>query len=158
MQHTDSHLVELVDTGNVALYLICPAFVVGSSRPIHVFMDSGSNASYITNACAQRMKLKKLGKVTLKVTTVGGDNKGLNSIIYEVPLRDADSKVRKLMSYGLPKITGQLSPLKCEVLVQLFPSHDPGMLMPATTMWTCWLEPTILVSILNKRLLEQERI
>ena len=31
-----------------------------------------------------------------------------------------------------PKITGQLSPLKREVLVQLFPSHDPDMLMHST--------------------------
>ena len=122
----------LVDTGTLALYPICPAYVTGSSKPINVFMDSGSNATYVTSKCAKRFKLRNIENVSLNVTTVGGEEKEYKSSIYEIPLRTSDSKVIKLTAYELPEITGQLSQLNRNVLASLFPNHDHDVLMRNT--------------------------
>lgn len=119
----------LVDSGAIALYPICPAYVKGFSKPLTVFMDGGSNASYVTTKCTQKYKLKRLDKVTLNVTTVGGENKEYLSAIYEVSLTTVESKVIKLSAYELPEITGKLSCLDKSVLSSLFPDHDPDLLV-----------------------------
>ena len=127
--HTQSNLV---DAGTLALYPICPAYVSGSSKPINVFMDSGSNATYVTSKCAKRFKLRNIENVSLNVTTVGGEEKEYKSSIYEIPLRTSDSKVIKLTAYELPEITGHLSHLNRNVLASLFPNHDHDVLMRNT--------------------------
>ena len=119
----------LVDSGTIALYPICPAFVKGHTKPITVFLDGGSNASYVTTKCTAKYKLRQIDKVTLNVTTVGGENKEYLSSIYEVPLTTADCKVIKLTAYELPEITGRLSCLDKKVLAKLFPEYDPESLL-----------------------------
>ena len=103
----------------MALYPICSAFVKGFSKPLTVFMDGGSNASYVTSKCTQKYKLKKVDKVTLNVTTVGGENKEYLSAIYEVPLTTVESKVIYLTAYELSEITGKLSCSEREVLFEV---------------------------------------
>ena len=92
-------------------------------------MDGGSNASYVTSKCASKYKLRHIDKVTLNVTTVGGENKEFLCSIYEVPLTTAECRVVKLTAYELPEITGRLSCLDRKVLSKLFPDYDPDMLL-----------------------------
>ena len=118
----------LVNAGTMALYPINKAYIAGQSAPIMALMDAGSNASYIKESCAQRFRLRRVDKVTLDVTTVGGEQKEYDSTVYEVPLRISDTRVRKLLVYGLREITGPLSALDVEVLRKLFPESDPNAL------------------------------
>ena len=73
--------------------------------------------------------MKKLGKATLNVTTVGGQKKEYSSAVYEVNLRTSDGKVVKVTAYELPEITGQTSALPRGVIEKLFPNFDPDVLM-----------------------------
>ena len=119
----------LVSTGAMALYPIHRASVVGKQRPVTVFMDGGSNASYITEKCATTLNLRKVEGVTLDVTTVGGEEKEFKSSIYEVPLRSVEGKSTKLLVYSLDRITGPLSPLDKDTIQGLFPDFDAEALM-----------------------------
>ena len=123
----------IVRSGTMALYPIQRAYVVGCTRPVTVFMDGGSNASYITESCADRLKLKRVNKVTLDVTTVGGNQQEYNSCVYEIPLRVSYTQVKTILAYSLKEITGQLSPLDLDILRELFPGSDPSALARPST-------------------------
>ena len=118
----------LTGTGTMAVFPICKASFKEDSRQVTILLDGGSNASYVTTACAQRHKLKKLEKVTLTVTTVGGKDKSYKSSIYEANLRTTEGKIVTVTMYELPQITGKVSPLNREVVAELFPEFDPKVL------------------------------
>ena len=118
----------LASAGSMALYPICRAGMRGSSKPVSILLDGGSNASYVTSSCAQRHKLKKLDKVTLDVTTVGGKEMACKSAIYEAHLRTTEGKMVQVTMYELPRITGKVSPISKDVVEGLFPEFDPNVL------------------------------
>ena len=125
----------LTSVGAMALFPIHRVNVVGYRRPIAVFTDGGSNASYVTESCADRLKLKRISKVTLDVKTVGGTRKKYHTAMYEIPLRVSYTQVKKIQAYGLKEITGPLSPLDEQVLQELFPDSDPSTLVrPSSTV------------------------
>ena len=130
---SSKHVVEpetyLVNSGGLALYPIHNGHVVGGGKPITIFMDGGSNASYITESCASRVGLKRVQNVKLDVTTVGGQQREFKSAIYEVPLRTQNGRMVKVLAYGLPEITGHLAPLDRGVLRSLFPGYDIDAVM-----------------------------
>ena len=59
-----------------SLYPIYQVAVRGSKKSISVFYDGGSNATYITHWAAEKIRAKKLGIVTLDITTMGNVEKG----------------------------------------------------------------------------------
>ena len=118
----------LANAGTVALYPICQASLT-KSRSATVFFDGGSNASYVTTRCAQRSKLKRLDKVSLNVTTIGGKEKEYDSNIYEMELKTTEGKLAKVVLYELPSITGKVSLLDSSVVEGLFPKFDPNVLI-----------------------------
>ena len=61
----------LTSQGCQALYPICIVKVEGKKNPATVFLDAGSDTSYVTEACASRMGLRRGRKVSLEVTVVG---------------------------------------------------------------------------------------
>ena len=122
----------LASAGTIALFPICKANIKGSSKPVTVLLDGGSNASYVTSSCAQRSRLKRLDRVTLSVTTVGGKDKEYQSAIYEADLRTSEGMVIKVTMYELPEITGKISLLNKEVIEKLFPKFDSNVLMRDT--------------------------
>ena len=124
--------INLASAVAVALYPICKASIKGSSKPVTVLLDGGSNASYVTSCCAQKHKLKQLDKVTLNVTTVGGKDKEYKSAIYEANLRSHEGRVTKVTMYELPKITEKVSLLNQQVVENLFPQYDSKVLMRDT--------------------------
>ena len=119
----------LASVGAMALYPICRANIKGSSRSVTVLLDGGSNASYVTSHCAQKNKLKRIDKVTLSVTTVGGQDGEYQSAVYEAGLKTTEGKIVKVTMYELPKITGKVSLLSQQVVEELFPEFDSGILM-----------------------------
>ena len=127
--HSSSHLAS---AGAMALYPICRAMVKGSLHPVTVLLDGGSNASYITTRCAQRLRLKILDRVTLSVTTVGGKDRDYRSAIYEADLRTIEGKTVKVTMYELPKITGKIARLDRPVIEELFPDFDSDALRRTT--------------------------
>ena len=129
---TDYSSSHLASAGAMALYPICKAKVKGSPQPVTVLLDGGSNASYITTRCAQRLKLKILDRVTLNVTTVGGKNRDYRSAIYEADLRTIEGKTVKVNMYELPKITGKIALLDRPVIEELFPDFDSDALRRTT--------------------------
>ena len=120
----------LASVGAMALYPICRANIKGSGM-VTVLLDGGSNASYITSRCAQRHNLRRVDKVTLNVTTVGGKDREFQTAIYEANLMTTEGKLVEVTMYELPKITGKVSLLRSskQVLEELFPQFDSSVLM-----------------------------
>ena len=111
-----------------SLYPIYQAAVCGSNKTITVFCDGGSNASYITHRAAERIKAKKLGKVTLDVTTMGNVEQTHHTQQYEFTVPTNSGKKVTITAYGMERITGPISKLDNEVLKKLFPEYDPDVL------------------------------
>ena len=119
----------LVDKGCKALYPINHVRVDGTNKFITVFADVGSNASYVTEACAAKLRLKRLKKVALEVAVVGGDQREYKSTIFEIPLCTKTGKIVKISAYSLESITGTLSQLDVGIIKKLFPNYDASALM-----------------------------
>jgi hypothetical protein len=60
----------VLQSNSLSLYPIYQTAVCDSNKSISVFCDGGSNATYITHRAAERIRAKKLGKITLDVTTM----------------------------------------------------------------------------------------
>ena len=116
-----------VDTGTcytndcTAYYPVHRVNIKGWNTRVYAFMDSGSNASYITDACAKKHKLKQVNRVSLNISTVGGSKKEHSSNVYEIPFVTSDKKVVVVNAYSLPKITNPSPPVRSVDLVHLFP-------------------------------------
>ena len=116
-----------VDTGTcytndcTAYYPVHRVNIKGWNTRVYAFMDSGSNASYITDACAKKHKLKQVNRVSLNISTVGGSKKEQSSNVYEIPFVTSDKKVVVVNAYSLPKITNPSPPVRSVDLVHLFP-------------------------------------
>ena len=111
-------------TGDVALYPVHTVYLKGCKHPVTVFMDGGSNSSYITKSCAEKLKLKKVKTVSLDISTVGGGKKVQNSSVYEVPIITKDKKIITVIAYSLPIITNPTFPIDKEMLESLFPDFQ----------------------------------
>lgn len=112
----------------VSLYPIYQAAVCGTNKTVTVFCDDGSNATYITHRAAERIKAKKLGKVTLDVTTMGNVEQTHHTQQYEFTIPINSGKKVTITAYGMERITGPVSKLDGEVLMKLFPEYEPGSL------------------------------
>ena len=114
----------VADVGLMALYLVCETKVAGTNKKITMFLDGGSNASYITTRCANRVNLNKVEQVLLDITTVGGEQTEYDSTIYEVPLRTKNGQVTKVLAYSIKWITGPHSQIEDKLIQTLFPNFD----------------------------------
>lgn len=121
-----------VRAGTMALYPIHKVHVSGSNQPIVCFMDSGSDASYITEKCARRNGFKKVRDNQLTIRMVGGTSKNQKSATYEVPLVTLEGKVVKVHAYCLKKITNPIAPISLEAIEELFPEFDVRHLTRST--------------------------
>ena len=110
----------LVDKGCKALFPITQVPVNKTNKAVTVFLDAGSNASYVTQKCADQLNLEKVEKVTLEVAVVGGDIQKYKSTIYNIPLVTKCGKVVEIKAYGLESITGPLSELNSSLIKKLF--------------------------------------
>ncbi|CAB4007150.1 Hypothetical predicted protein [Paramuricea clavata] len=77
---------------SLSLYPIYQTAVCGSNKTVSVFCDGGSNATYITHWAAERIKAKKLGKITLDVTTMGNVEQTYHTQQYEFTLQTNSGK------------------------------------------------------------------
>ena len=118
-----------VSQGNSpSLYPIYQATVCGSNKSISVFCDGGSNATYITHRAAERIRAKKLGKITLDVTTMGNVEKTHHTQQYEFTLCTKSGRKVTVTAYGMDQITGPVNKLDYKVLEKMFPEYDPESL------------------------------
>ncbi|CAB4001171.1 Hypothetical predicted protein, partial [Paramuricea clavata] len=122
-----------VESDSMALYPIHQATISDSGRKVSVFCDGGSNASYITHRAAERIKAKKVKKLSLDVTTMGNVEKTYNTWQYEFPINTSAGKKVTIKAFGMERITGQVSKLDPKVLVKLFPEYDPETLQRKST-------------------------
>ncbi|CAB4032908.1 Hypothetical predicted protein, partial [Paramuricea clavata] len=81
-----------VESDSMALYPIHQATISDSGRKVSVFCDGGSNASDITHRAAERIKAKKVKKLSLDVTTMGNVEKTYNTWQYEFPINTSAGK------------------------------------------------------------------
>ena len=112
----------------ISLYPIYQAAVCGTNKTVTVFCDGGSNATYITHRAAERIKAKKLGKVTLDVTTMGNVEQTHHTQQYQFTIPTNTGKKVTITAYGMERITGPVSKLDDEVLKKLFPEYEPESL------------------------------
>ncbi|CAB4027430.1 Hypothetical predicted protein [Paramuricea clavata] len=122
-----------VGSDSMALYPIHQATISDSGKKVSVFCDGGSNASYITHRAAERIKARKVKKLSLDVTTMGNVEKTYNTWQYEFPINTSAGKKVTITAFGIERITGQVSKLDPEVLVKLFPEYDPETLQRKST-------------------------
>ena len=95
----------------VSLYSIYQAAVCGTNKTVTVFCDSGSNATYIMHRAAERIKAKKLGKVTLDITTMGNVEQTHHTQQYEFSIPTNSGKKVTITAYGMERITGPVNKL-----------------------------------------------
>ena len=84
--------------------------------------------TYITHRAAERINSKKLGKVTLDVTTMGNVEQTHHTQQYQFPIPTNTGKKVTITAYGMERITGPVSKLDDEVLKKLFPEYEPESL------------------------------
>ena len=127
---TSSHMIQ---SDTIALYPINQAIVVESGRTVSVFCDGGSNSSYITHRAANKIKAKTIRELTLDVTTMGNVEKSYSTREYQFTIRTSTGRKVTINAFGMERITGPVSKLDPEVLVRLFPDHDPESLQRKST-------------------------
>ncbi len=118
----------IAGSDSMALYPIYQANVSDSNKKLSMFCDGGSNASYITHHAAERIKAKKVKKLSLDVTTMGNVEKTYNTWQYEFAIYTNTRKKVLITAFGMERITGPVSKLDPRVLVKLFPDYDPDSL------------------------------
>ena len=116
-----------------ALYAIMEARVFGSDKTATIFCDDGSDTAYITHSAAQKLNARKLEKYTLDVTTMGNVQTTYKTNEYEISIRTQSGKIRKVVAFGMDKITGPVSTLDEKVLTRLFPDYDVSLLQRKST-------------------------
>ena len=127
---TDSNANRVVAHSNhagvrkVGLYAITSAVVKPSRKEATIFLDNGSDSSWITDKAAKRLGASKLGKYVLEVRTTGGKETTYESQLYELDLVTLSGRIVTLELYGITNITGELSRLDLSVLSRLFPGYD----------------------------------
>ena len=118
----------VVQSDTLALYPIYQTTVVESGKSVSVFCDGGSNSSYITHRAADKIGAKGVRKLTLDVTTMGNVEKTYSTREYQFTVRTRTGRKVTVNAFGMERITGPVSKLNPDVLVQLFPDHDPESL------------------------------
>ena len=113
----------------VALCPIMRVPVAKANNQVCVFLDSGSDASYITFRSANKLGLKPTRKLNLDVTTMGNVQTTVPTAIYEVPLRTVDGEIAVVEAYGMKEITGRVSELDHRIISNLFPGFDVKSLL-----------------------------
>ena len=116
----------------LALYPIQQAKVCESGKNVTIFCDGGSHTTYITHQAAERIKVKKLNKFTLDVTTMGNVEKTYNTRQYQFTLRTDSGKKVSVTAFGMDRITGAVTKLNTSSLAKLFPTYDPESLQRKT--------------------------
>ena len=114
MFHHSIPFTKLLSVVTISLYLF--------------FCDGGSNATYVTHRAAERIQAKKLGKVTLDVTTMGNVEETHHTQQYDFTLRTKTGKMVTVTAYGMDQITGPVNKLDYELLQKIFPEYDPESL------------------------------
>ena len=114
-----------VSQGNSpSLYLIYQAMVCGNNKSVSVCCDGGSNATYITHRAAEKIRAKKLGKITLDVITMGNVEKTHHTQQCEFALRTKSGRKVTVTVYGMDQITGPVNKLDYKVQEEMFPEYD----------------------------------
>ena len=113
---------------STGLYAIFTVQVVGNKRRSTIFTDDGSDSSYITNTAARRLGAKEKGKYILNLTTTGGQEKQIQSTLYELAIVTNSGKIATIQMFGIDQITGKLARLNLPVLSKLFPDFDTSSL------------------------------
>lgn len=127
---SDSNLVQ---SASLALYPIQQVPVAGMGRTMTVFFDGGSNTTYVTHKAADRLRLRKLKRYALEVTTMGNVHKTYDTWMYEVPLVSRSGKKIVVHAYGMEKITGPVNTLDMNVISALFPEFETNALQRKST-------------------------
>ena len=114
-----------VKSHNKGLYGILGVKTAGQS--CIVFCDDGSDASFIASSAVNKLKARKISEASLTMETLNGSNK-VKSALYEVTLLTKDGKRVKILAYRLPELSGEVSQLDEDILADIFPRFNPGML------------------------------
>ena len=124
----DKKEMHVVQSDSLSLYPIYQVPVSGCNKLATVFCAGGSNATYITHRAAQRINARKLGKVTLDVTTMGNVERTHHTQQYEFMIITNTGKRVTISAYGMERITGTVNKLNPEVFKKLLPEYDPESL------------------------------
>lgn len=117
-------------TSDSTVFAIQRASVVGTSHRALLFFDGGSNSTLISHRAAIAWGAKRLKKVTLELSTLGGSTVEEESWLFEVKLMAYDNSVITIHALSIQRLTGSINkPLDRVILQQLFPSIDSQLLI-----------------------------
>ena len=111
--------------------------IAGTSQDCCVFLDGGSDSTYVTFKCADRLQLKPVRKIHLEVTTMGNIVTTIPSTLFEMHLRTVSGRIAKIEAFGMKEITGLVSLLNLDVVGRLFPEIDPVTLQRKASTVDC---------------------
>ena len=127
-EEEDTHVKTTAYTAGTQLVALCPIVqvpIVGTKQKVCVFLDGGSDASYITFKCATRLGLKPKRKLNLEVTTIGNVETTVPTSVYDVPLKTTEGEIVVIEAYGMSEITGEVTKFNLNTVAKLFPKFDP---------------------------------
>ena len=127
-EEEETHVKTTTYTTGTQLVALCPIVqvpIVGRKQEVCVFLDGGSDASYITFKCANQLGLKPKRKLNLEVTTMGNVETTVPTSIYDVPLKTTEGEIVVIEAYGMSEITGEVSKFNLNTVAKLFPKFDP---------------------------------
>ena len=86
-----------------------------------VLWDTACTGVFVRNSHARRMNFPSK-RQRLRVSTLGGDIKEVDGVIYQCKIKDTKGKVHEFSAHGLDQVTGSLGePLSREHMKKLFP-------------------------------------
>ena len=127
-EEEDTHLKTKSYATGTQLVALCPIVqvpIVGTKQEACVFLDGGSDASYVTFKCANRLGLKPKRKLNLEVTTMGNVEATVPTSVYDVPLKTTEGEIVVIEAYGMNEITGEVTKFNLNTVAKLFPKFDP---------------------------------
>lgn len=127
-EEADTHVKSTTCAAGTQLVALCPIVqvpVAGTKQEVCVFLDGGSDASYITFKCANRLGLKPKRKLDLEVTTMGNVETTVPTSVYDVPLKTTEGEIVLIQAYGMKEITGEVTKFDLDTVAKLFPKFDP---------------------------------
>ena len=109
--------------GESPFYAIYSVPVTSSSQKAIVFCDDGSEATFISNSAAKKLKAKRLRPTRIEMATLTS-SKQIDTFLYQLTLVTKTGKKCPVTAIALPEITGEAAQLDMNLISSAFPDFD----------------------------------
>ena len=111
-----------------SIFAVQKAQVLGRDCQAMLFFDNGASTTFITQKAAKKYGDKVTGNAKLDITTLGGTETNVPSLIYEIEFLTSDGSAVLVQAYGMEALTGPVSKFDTTVVQKLFSQLDVSIL------------------------------